>query len=104
MPAMLYDEAASVLDIAVQRQNIMLTNHAAWKWLEVMCTESCWRHILDHGPSDTWIKRLTDRVDNLVDGLATTCPIHSEDFIPGLQASTYQWRRAHTANKLVGNQ
>jgi hypothetical protein len=104
MPAMLYDEAASVLDIAVQRQNIMLTNHAAWKWLEVTCTENCWRHILNRGPSNTWIKCLTDRVDNLIDGLAITCTIHPEDFIPGLHASTYQWKRAHTANKLVGNQ
>ena len=104
MPAMLYDEAASVLDIAEQRQNIMLTNHAAWRWLEVTCTENCWRHILNHGPSDTWIKCLTDKVDNLIDGLATTCLIHPEDFIPGLPASAYQWRRAHTANKLVSNQ
>jgi len=104
MPAMLYNEAASVLDIAVQRQNIMLTNRAAWKWLEVTCTDNCWRHILNCGPSDTWIKCLTDRVDNLINGLATTCPIHPEDFIPGLHASTYQWKHAHTANKLVGNQ
>ncbi|KIM71799.1 hypothetical protein PILCRDRAFT_16716 [Piloderma croceum F 1598] len=104
MPAMLYDEAASVLDIAAQRQNIMLTNHVAWKWLEVTCTENCWRHILNRGPSDTWIKCLTDRVDNLIDGFVTTCPINPEDFLPGLQASTYQWRRARTANKLVGNQ
>jgi hypothetical protein len=104
MPAMLHDEAASVLDIAVQCQNIMLTNHAAWRWLEVTCTENRWRHILNHGPSDTWIKCLTDKVDNLIDGLATTCLIHPEDFIPGLLASAYQWRRAHTANKLVSNQ
>jgi hypothetical protein len=29
MPAMLYNEAVSILDIAIQCQNIMLINHAA---------------------------------------------------------------------------
>ncbi|KIM84095.1 hypothetical protein PILCRDRAFT_6400 [Piloderma croceum F 1598] len=104
MPAILHGEAASTLDVVIQCQNIMLTNHAAWKWLEIMCTENCWDHIINRGPPDTWIKRLTDRVDILIDSQTPVHDVKPSDFLPGLQAVPFRWQRSRTANKLIGAQ
>ena len=94
IPVMWHDEAASTLELAIQRQNVMLINHAVWKWLNVTCMENCWSHICCHGPSDNWIKRLTDRVDNVIDTRsAMECFIYPEDFLPGLNAAAFEWQR-----------
>jgi hypothetical protein len=72
IPAMCNIEAALVLDITIQQQNIMLTNSTMWKWLEVVCRENCLSHMVNQCDPDTWIKCLTDRVDNLIDSRPLT--------------------------------
>ena len=102
IPAMYNVEAASTLDAVVQRQNIMLTNSTVWKWLEVSCRENCISHLVNHGHSDNWLKRLTDRIDNLIDGLVPTSVILPNDFLPGLPGTPYQWKRSRSSSKLIG--
>lgn len=103
IPVMWHDEAASTLELAIQCQNIMLINHTVWKWLNVTCMDNCWSHICSCGPSDNWIKRLTDRVDNVIDTRsAMECTISLEDFLPGLNAAAFKWRRSQHSNILFG--
>jgi hypothetical protein len=51
---------------------------------------------------DNWIKCLTDRIDNLIDGLAPTSVILPNDFLPGLPGTPYQWKRSRPSTKLIG--
>ena len=100
--AMYNVEAASMLDITVQRQNIMLTNSTAWKWLEVVCRENCLSHMVNRRDPDTWIKRLTDRIDNLIDSRSPTSSIIPGDFLPGFQGAPYEWKRSRLTQNLIG--
>jgi hypothetical protein len=102
IPAMCNVEAASVLDITIQRQNIMLTNSTTWKWLEVVCRENCLSHMVNRCDPDTWIKRLTDRVDNLIDSRSPTSSIIPGDFLPGFQGAPYEWKRSRLTQHLIG--
>jgi len=103
IPAMAVNEATSTLELVIQHQSIMLTNHAVWKWLDIICKNECWDHLQHRKRADTWMNRLTDKIDNLVDAGCTSLSIASADYLPDLPAKTYQWTRSHHTNLLLGN-
>jgi hypothetical protein len=103
LPTLYQRQAHSHLDLAIQRQQIMLANHAAWKWLENICHASCWQFLVDHGSAEeTWITRLTAVVANLLDSNTKSALIEPQHVIPHFVAKPYEWTRANRARILHG--
>lgn len=86
-----------LFDIAIKRQDYILLNLAAWKWLDVVCSDNCWSYLLNPGPADNWIKQLTDKIGHLLDARKLKFTVNSSDYLVDLPSQSFEWSRSANA-------
>lgn len=102
MPSLRDGILLSSFDVAIQRQDLMLLNHAAWKWLRRVCSDYCWSFLLNGGDADNWIKQLTSEVDGVLNTAQNSITISSSSYLPRDEAIEYYWSITASSKSLRG--